>query len=330
MFVEHNATIQWARLRPLDCRKTEVLMVKRILDLEAKDLQNMSKFQKLQSIKAGEGRTIVSEVIGIFTPLLMDVSNVELAAAFGADIILLNLYDVDNPVILGFPVEENLSVINKIKSLTGRMIGVNLEPFDYALMKADLSISNGRAATLENAKKVIEQGADIILLTGNPKTDVSNQGILKSLSCISSNCGSNVILAAGKMHSAGKSTESGNKIIDKEIVKSLIDSGADIVLFPAPGTVPGISTDYIRNMIDFVHDQGKLAMTSIGTSQEGSDIDTIKRIAIESKMAGADLHHIGDSGMTTGLADPENIMAYSIVVKGKRHTYRRMAKSVNR
>ncbi len=102
------------------------------------------------------------------------------------------------------------------------------------------------------------------------------------------------------------------------------------MLLPAPGTVPGISTDYIRRLIDFVHHNGKLAMTSVGTSQEGSDMDTIKRIAIESKMAGADLHHIGDSGTTVGLADPENIMIYSIVVKGKRHTYRRMARSVNR
>jgi len=305
-------------------------MIKRILDLEAKDLKNMNKSQKLQSIKAGEGRTIVSETIGIFTPILMDISNAELAAAFGADILLLNLYDAENPVILGFPAVENLSVINRIKSLTGRMIGVNLEPFDDAVLESNSSIAQGRSATVENAKKVIEQGADIILLTGNPKTDIANQGILKSLANIYDAYGSSIILAAGKMHSAGKSAESGNRIIDKEIVKSLIDSGADIVLFPAPGTVPGISTDYIRSMIDFVHDRGKLAMTSIGTSQEGSDMDTVKRIAFESKMTGADLHHIGDSGMTAGLADPENIMIYSIVIKGKRHTYRRMARSVNR
>lgn len=305
-------------------------MIKRILDLDAKDLKNMDKFQKLQSIAAGEGRTIVSEIIGIITPILMDVSNAELAAAFGADVILLNLYDTDNPIVLGFSKEENISVINRIKFLTGRMVGVNLEPFDDALLESNMSMARGRAATLENAERAIEQGADIILLTGNPKTEITNQGILKNLTKISGVCGSNVILAAGKMHSAGNLMETGNRIIDKNIVKSLIDSGADIVLLPAPGTVPGISTDYIRRLIDFVHHNGKLAMTSVGTSQEGSDMDTIKRIAIESKMAGADLHHIGDSGTTVGLADPENIMIYSIVVKGKRHTYRRMARSVNR
>jgi hypothetical protein len=47
-------------------------------------------------------------------------------------------------------------------------------------------------------------------------------------------------------------------------------------------------------------------------------------------MIGTDIHHIGDAGMSPGMATPENIMIYSIAIKGKRHTYRRMARSVNR
>ena len=65
-------------------------------------------------------------------------------------------------------------------------------------------------------------------------------------------------------------------------------------------------------------------MTSIGTSQEGSDVDTIRRIALECKAAGADIHHIGDSGYM-GMALAENIFAYSVAIRGVRHTYRRMA-----
>ena len=45
--------------------------------------------------------------------------------------------------------------------------------------------------------------------------------------------------------------------------------------------------------------------------------------------AGADIHHIGDSGYM-GMALPENIMAYSVAIRGKRHTYRRMAVSLLR
>jgi len=48
-----------------------------------------------------------------------------------------------------------------------------------------------------------------------------------------------------------------------------------------------------------------------------------------SKMAGADIHHIGDTGYA-GLALPENIFTYSVAIRGVRHTYSRMARSVNR
>ena len=46
-------------------------------------------------------------------------------------------------------------------------------------------------------------------------------------------------------------------------------------------------------------------------------------------MAGTDILHIGDTGYT-GMALAENIMAYSIAVRGIRHTYHRMAMSVER
>lgn len=71
-------------------------------------------------------------------------------------------------------------------------------------------------------------------------------------------------------------------------------------------------------------------MTAVGTSQEGSDESTIRSIALWAKMTGTDMHHLGDSGMSMGMSTPENIMVYSIAIKGKSHTYRRMARSLNR
>ena len=91
-----------------------------------------------------------------------------------------------------------------------------------------------------------------------------------------------------------------------------------------------MTVDYGKELVDYVHSLGKLTITSIGTSQEGADEWTIRTIALNSKMTGTDIHHIGDAGMSPGMATPENIMIYSIVIKGKRHTYRRMARSVNR
>lgn len=307
-------------------------MLKRILDLNASDIANMTKEEKLLSIKSAEGRTVVSEIITIAPPILWDVSNVELASAFGADIILLNFYDVNHPKVEGLPINEGEDVINQVKRLTGRLVGVNLEPVDIDTEIIDQReyISGGRLGTAKNVKKALSQGVDMVVFTGNPKTGVTNEQIINAIKETKASVGDEIIIVAGKMHAAGSGNEIGNKLITKDIVKDFFEAGCDIVLLPAPGTVPGMTVDFIRELVEYIHSLGKLAMTSIGTSQEGSDESTIRNIALYSKMTGTDIHHIGDSGMSMGIATPENIMTYSITIKGKRHTYRRMARSVNR
>lgn len=307
-------------------------MIKRILDLNTSDIGSMSKMDKLQSIKAAEGRTMVSEVITIAPPLIYNISNAELACAFGADMLILNFYDANNPQLNGLPVNEGTGVIKECKRLTGRFVGVNLEPVDMDTRIIDQReiLPEGRLASVENVGKIIEQGGDMIVLTGNPKTGVTNEKIISSIKNISDKYGEEIIIMAGKMHSSGSENELGSKLITKEIVNQFIEAGADIILLPAPGTVPGMTVDYIREMVEHVHDLGKLTMTAVGTSQEGSDESTIRSIALYAKMTGTDMHHMGDSGISMGISTPENIMVYSIAIKGKSHTYRRMARSVNR
>ena len=190
-------------------------------------------------------------------------------------------------------------------------------------------MSPGRMATLKNAVKACEMGVDMVLLTGNPGNGVSNQAITDTLKTLKCELGDKLILAAGKMHASGILSEAGEHIITEKDVEEFIGAGADIVLFPAPGTVPGITMEYIRSLAAVAHSHNVLTMTSIGTSQEGADAETIRQIALMCKMAGTDIHHLGDSGYT-GIAIPENITAYSKVIRGVRHTYRRMALSVNR
>lgn len=307
-------------------------MKKRILDLNAGDSFKMSKEEKLTSIKMSEGRTLVSEIIAIAPPLLVDVSNVELAAGFGADIICLNFYDVNKKEVLGIPKAEKQNVIETIKDYTGRMVAVNLEPVDLNLKIEDekSDISSGRTATLENVGKLVEQGVDFVVLTGNPKVGVTNDSIMNCVGEIKKVYGDKIIIIAGKMHAAGDINAIGKEIVSKKIISEFVNKGTDIVLLPAPGTVPGMTVEYIKELIDYSHSLGAMTLTTIGTSQEGSDEATIKSIALYSKMAGTDMHHIGDCGYGPGIAIPENIMAYSIVIKGKRHTYRRMVKSVRR
>ncbi|MDF2941928.1 MAG: phosphonomutase [Herbinix sp.] len=308
-------------------------MAKRMLDCVASDFANFTKTDYLSSIFGSEGRVIACECIGITMPMLVDVTNAEFVASMGADIILLNMFDVTKPVIQGLTTTEPSETIRELKQLTGRMIGMNLEPVEEGISSENdttmWAISKGRMATVENAKAAYEMGINMILLTGNPGNGISNKAIVASLTAISQELGDKIILAAGKMHAAGILSESAQNIITKEDIKEFVDAGADIILFPAPGTVPGITMDYIRELVSYAHSLGALTITAIGTSQEGADTATIKQIALMCKMTGTDIHHIGDTGYP-GMALPENIMAYSIAIRGVRHTYHRIAASINR
>lgn len=308
-------------------------MHKRYLDCCASDLASIARDELLQALKASEGRILVSETIAAVPPFLHGITNAELAASQGADLLLLNLFDVDAPAIGGLPADTAaVETLRELQRLTGRVIGVNLEAVDpdFANPHGEFwSMRKGRAATADNAHKLIEMGARFIVITGNPANGVSNRAINASLQSIKTAVGDRVILIAGKMHAAGVVQEGGANIIGADDVDAFIESGADVVLLPAPGTVPGMTMDGVRQLIERIHQKGAMAMTAIGTSQEGADVSTIRQIALMCKMAGADLHHIGDSGYT-GMALPENIFAYSVVIRGVRHTYSRMARSVNR
>lgn len=306
-------------------------MGKRYIDCSARELAAYHKKELLQSIADSEGRVLAAETIGTVTPMLVNITNAEFVTSLGADIIMLNIFDVDHPVINGLPEVAPEDTIHEVKRLTGRMVAINLEP---AAVRNDgeksvWSLTEGRRATVENAKKAADMGVDMIVLTGNPGVGVDNRAITKSLADLNEAVGDRVILTAGKMHASGILSEAGEKILTKEDAETFIEAGADVLLLPAPGTVPGFTMEHAAELIKSAHEKGVLAMTTIGTSQEGADEATIRQIALMCKMAGADIHHIGDSGYM-GMALPENITAYSVAIRGKRHTYRRMAMSLVR
>ena len=308
--------------------------MKRLLDCHASDFRAMDKEALLYAIAHAEGRAIACETIGYIQPMLGDISNAEFVSAMGADILLLNMFDVQNPVIRGLPKTAPDQIIHKLRELTGRPIGINLEPVEQSLSSEDLeenmwAMTPGRKATLENARKAADMGVNFILLTGNPGTGVTNAAITQTLELYRRELGDRLILAAGKMHASGIITEAAENILTKEDILAFRSAGADIILMPAPGTVPGLTLEYVKELISYAHSLGALTMTAIGTSQEGADIATIRQIALMCKMAGTDIHHLGDAGYG-GMALPENIQAYSIAVRGIRHTYRRMAASINR
>lgn len=299
-------------------------MVKRLISANASDMLQMTAAELKQSIKASEGRVIVSENVVPREAFIGDITNAEIARAFGADLILLNGLDILNPVIAGLP-ETELSFVDELHRLVGRPIGVNLEPVDEEAEMAEdrLVIAEGRQANEKTIKELERLNFDFVCLTGNPGTGVSNQQIEKTIKIVKELFSGLVI--AGKMHGAGAS----EKIIDLETVEVFIQAGADVILVPAVGTVPGFDEDELKAVVKKAHEKDTLVMTAIGTSQESSDQDTIKQLAIRNKICGVDIQHIGDAGYA-GLAPVENIFALSKALRGMRHTVSMMARSVNR
>lgn len=297
--------------------------MKRLLNCTTSEMLSMNKDELKQSILASEGRTIMTETVVACPPLLGDLTNAELAVSFGSDMVLLNVFDCNNPHINGLP--ETDEPVKLLKKLVGRPVGCNLEPIDEnaKMMENRLEISSGRHATKETFIKAKELGFDFVCLTGNPGTGVSNASIENAIKLAKEYFGGMII--AGKMHSSGID----EALVDLDSIERFIDAGADIILMPAVYTVPGLSEEEVTAACKLIKSKGALSLSSIGTSQEGSDEGTIRQIALVNKRCGIDIQHIGDAGWC-GIALPENIMALSIAIRGKRWTYHKIASSVNR
>ncbi len=145
------------------------------------------------------------------------------------------------------------------------------------MMEARLDIPKGRRAISETFAKAEALGLSFIALTGNPRSGVTNKAILKAIKEAKQLFGGLII--AGKMHSAGVD----EPLVSLSAISDFIDAGADIILMPAVNTVPGLSEREVREACDLIHRKGALAMTTIGTSQEGADSQTIREIGLINK-----------------------------------------------
>jgi hypothetical protein len=309
-------------------------MTRRLLDTTARELATYGRDEVLASIGASEGRVLAAEIIAPAMAAVHDVSNPELAAAMGADLIVLNLLDVRRPAVHAIETSDAANVVREVKRLTGRLVAVNLEPVDpHADRVTDdqfgPSGTSGRLATPENIAAAVGLGVDAVVLTGNPGMGVTNDSLARAVAATREAAGPNVVVMAGRMHAAGSASQTGGQIVDDGSLEGFVAAGADVVLMPAPGTVPGCHEARVRGWVETVHAAGALTMTTVGTSQEGADVETIRRIALMAKMTGTDIHHMGDCGFF-GISLPENLLAYSITIRGRRHTYRRMAMSLLR
>ena len=331
-------------------------MAVKFLEDVGKKLCDASRSELIAAIRAASGRVIIGETVTFKQSLIDGVTNVELIKSWGCDMATVNHYNVDLPMMPGlvsteegieqymaqFNIEKSKGcrpdplviedsfqttfwqfgfgrTIGEVKRLAGIPVGMTLEP----VMDAS-EYPSSRIASRENAQRGIEQGASYITMISTPK--MSTADFASCVSKVREGVAEKGLVKAGKMPWGGSFLKSPEQFITAPEMKALAQAGADVIILPAPGTVPGLTIDLVRGWVETVHECGLLAETTIGTSQEGADTSVIARFGIDSKMTGADLFQIGDS-VYGGSCAPENVMTFARAIKGQRHLLRRMALS---
>lgn len=141
------------------------------------------------------------------------------------------------------------------------------------MVETRVELPVGRRVSIKTLERANELGFDFVCLTGNPGTGVSNASIAHSVRVVKEHF--NGLVIAGKMHGAGVD----EPVMTLEIAKSFIGLGVDILLVPAPYTVPHFQEQDLREICDYVYkfNEGKpieekvLVLAANGTSQDSCD-----------------------------------------------------------
>lgn len=136
--------------------------MKCLISADTSEILGFTPAELKQSIRASEGRVVLSENITVLIPQVTDITNAEIARAFGADLILLNFLDVDHPYIHGL--DETGDPVRRLRELVGRPVGINLEPVDTAaaMHEERQDVAPGRRALRESIVRAGELGADFL------------------------------------------------------------------------------------------------------------------------------------------------------------------------
>ena len=188
---------------------------------------------------------------------------------------------------------------------------------------------SGMMYSKEHLQHVVESGASFIVLGGNPGSGTSLQDVIVATKEAKQLIGDQLLICAGKWEDGIHEKVLGDPLAHydaKDMIRQLIDAGADCIDLPAPGSRHGISVEMVRELTEFTHyyKPGTLVLSFLNSSVEMADSDTIREIALLMKQTGADIHAIGDGGFG-GSSWPENIYQLSVSIKGKQYTWKKLA-----
>ncbi len=302
--------------------------VTRLMSAKASQIKTYTGRQLKEAIFKSEGRVLMGQTYLRYPALFPDCTSTELMFAFGGDMVLLNGFDFSHPEncpgLQGFDYQG-------IKDLVGgRPVGIYLRcPKEDSNSENQLArqIYKDMICSEENLKKCKDWGVSFIVLGGNPGSGTTIRDIVRWTKIARDICGEDMLIFSGKWEDGVVDKVLGDPLADydaKEIIDQLIENGADIIDFPAPGSRHGITVERIRELIEYTHRKGALAMSFLNSNVEAADRDTIREITILMKQTGCDVHAIGDGGFG-GATWPENIYQMSVTLKGKAYTWAQMA-----
>jgi heptaprenylglyceryl phosphate synthase len=317
-------------------------MNKRLLDYTPKEVMLLDKKAYLDGVRASEGRTVGAFMSPSVPNVIDKVSNLEACAAFGADIIYFEYYDVTQLQMPGLPSKnpaddqicDTLRLqmgrgwsIEELKRLVGRPIGTGV-----VAVRDEQEYSLGFAKTLRFSKELLfamkEAGFTHVMVAGDDQ-----DSIVRAVEQATEWIGDKVIIESGIIHGPGYIDDryqvpyNIRNVTSPEFVQRLAKAGADVVMVPAAGVTPGITVEYVTELVTAIHEANVLASAAVVQSVESARADTAEMIAIANKMCGMDILYAGAGGLNASMPQPEFLQALSIAVRGKRHTYRLMCQS---
>lgn len=319
-------------------------MVRRLISSSRSEIRSMTASELKTSILASEGRTVLCQNF-VGQNLCEGTTNAEISQAFGADMIFFNGYSMNTEAEQDGLMVEEWDEVNKtfctkqyrlkdMKKIINVPLGIYLEcgagdDSTTSTAPEKKLINEERVASKENLEKALGEEVDFVVLAGNPGTKTSYEAIVQSTKLAKEVVQDNALIFAGKWEDGVFQKVLGDPqvsmTVHKNFVKELIDAGADVICLPMPGCRPGINVEDIREITTYAHTYkpGTLVMSFLDCSVEGADDATIRQCTLWSKMTGADIHAIGDAGLS-GMSSPEGIYSMSIALKGRRLTFRKV------
>ena len=238
---------------------------------------------------------------------------------------MLDRYDSLQPQISGLPAHLLASdaPLTACKRLLGRPLGINM------IVAASDAPLGGRLVNSDNLERAAAHGADIIFLYARPGQGGTPAMQSKAAATARRVLGEAVLLVGVPSFSQPPPRDSNTMQLYEQQIEGLLDAGCDGIGLPMPGSKQGWLFESACGLVDHIHAGGGLAWAFVTGSVEGAQLEVMRSLALMAKQLGVDAVRLDEAGLS-GMPEPENILAFSLALRGKRHTYLRMAASILR